>query len=243
MGEKALHGIVKLYCAEGDGASCEVRVGRYVADVVGESGVLEVQTRDFGRLRPKLAAFLSVTQVTVVHPIAAEKWICWADPNTGELRSRRKSPRKGTIYHIFPELYRLGDIFPHPNLRFRVLLLQWDEYRLLDGDGAQKKRRASWADKQPLGLCADHLLAGPADYAALLPPGLPESFTSLDLSRRAGIPRDLAQTTLLVMTRAGAVVCTGKAGRSKAYRVAAKEEMTRVERQRIALFDETGELC
>ncbi len=71
--ESALHAQLKaLYLAEG--GKGEQRIGRWVADVVLSDGrVVEVQTGQFHRLKPKLAALLAERPVRLAFPIAAEK--------------------------------------------------------------------------------------------------------------------------------------------------------------------------
>ena len=57
LSEKTLHAVLKRYF-ELDGGICEIKFGRYVADVVlGERGIFEIQTRAFNVLRNKLDAF------------------------------------------------------------------------------------------------------------------------------------------------------------------------------------------
>ena len=76
LGEKALHRAVKYYF-QPDSQQREVPVPPYVADAVTPEGILEVQTRSFRRLRPKLQAFLSQGPVTVVYPVPAKKTVAW----------------------------------------------------------------------------------------------------------------------------------------------------------------------
>lgn len=72
LGEKTLHAALKAYY-EPDAESHEIKIGRYIADIVGENGIIEIQTRSFDKLRKKLEAFLSVAHVSVVYPVAAVK--------------------------------------------------------------------------------------------------------------------------------------------------------------------------
>ena len=76
LGEKTLHRVLKAYF-QPDPSKCEVRVGPYVADALTESGIVEIQTRSFYKLRPKLKAFLEQAPVTVVYPVPAVKWLIW----------------------------------------------------------------------------------------------------------------------------------------------------------------------
>ena len=62
LSEKALHAALKSYY-EPDFESREVKVGGFVADIVGENGIIEIQTRGFDRLGRKLDAFLEAARV------------------------------------------------------------------------------------------------------------------------------------------------------------------------------------
>lgn len=57
LAEKTLHAVLKRYF-EPDETKHEVKVGRHVADIVNNSGIIEIQTRAFNALRPKLEAYL-----------------------------------------------------------------------------------------------------------------------------------------------------------------------------------------
>ena len=75
LGEKSLHLTLKYYFAP-DPDSHEQTVGGFIADVVTEDGIYEIQTRGLSRLKPKLDAFLPCCPVTVVHPVVTEKYLC-----------------------------------------------------------------------------------------------------------------------------------------------------------------------
>lgn len=57
LNEKQLHCAIKFFI-EPDSACHEVRIGRNVADVRNEHGILEVQTRAFNAMRKNLQIFL-----------------------------------------------------------------------------------------------------------------------------------------------------------------------------------------
>ena len=58
------------------------------------------------------------------------------------------------------------------------------------------------------------------DYLYFLPESLPEEFTSMDLARCARIPRDTAQTCLLILRDLGIIELIGKKGRFHLHRIA-----------------------
>jgi len=224
LGEKTLHAQLKRLF-EPDTAAHEVRVGPYVADIVGESGIIEIQTGNFSRLRPKLTAFLEVSQVTIVYPIAHFKWLLWVEPENGEVISRRKSPRVGNYPDAMWELYRIMPLLTHPNLRLCLLLVDLEEYRLRDGWSRDKKRGSHRYERIPLGFAGRLDLRSPEDWrspeaqAAFFPASLPEIFTSKDYAKAARLSLNAAQTALRLLTHMGAAERQGKKGNLYLYEV------------------------
>ena len=98
-GEKTVHAVLKCYFDPFED-NHEQRIGGYVADIVGENGIIEIQTAGFDKLRNKINAFLSVGRVTVVYPIPCNKWLISVNPETGAVGSKRKSPKKGSPYDV-----------------------------------------------------------------------------------------------------------------------------------------------
>ena len=129
LSEKTVHAILKNYY-EPDEDRHEIPIQNYVADIYAEGEIIEIQTRQFDKMRGKLGAFLPLYPVTIVYPIPHEKWIIWIDEESGTLSKRRKSPLKGNPYVIFPELYKIKMFLKDPNLRFRLVFLDMEEYKL-----------------------------------------------------------------------------------------------------------------
>ena len=115
LGEKTLHAVLKRMI-EPDLSRHEVKLGRYTADVLNEHGVFEVQTRNLHKLKPKLTALLPYWPVTVVVPVVETKWLLMMDPETGELKERRRSPKRGRAAAILPDLAYLKPLLKDPNL-------------------------------------------------------------------------------------------------------------------------------
>jgi len=224
LGEKTLHAVLKDFF-EPDPEAHEIRVGPYVADIVGEGGIVEIQTGNFSRLRPKLSAFLEVSQVTVVYPLTHLKWLLWVDPERGDVTSRRKSPRAGNYPDAMAELYKITPLLRHPNLRLSLLLVDLEEYRLRDGWSADKKKGSTRYERIPLALAGRLDLRSAEDWrapeaqAAFFPPGLPEPFTSKDYAKAAKLRVPAAQTALRVLTHTGAVERQGKRGNLYLYEI------------------------
>jgi hypothetical protein len=58
---------------------------------------------------------------------------------------------------------------------------------------------------------------GPDDFARLLPPDLPETFTTADIASGLGVPLWLAQRAAYCLREMGAIALVGKQGRSHLY--------------------------
>lgn len=216
--ERLVHSTLKYYL-EPDDSCHEVPVGSYVADIFRkETGqIIEIQTKGFDRLRDKLECFVKDYHVTVVHPIVREKYLCWVDPETGEVVSRRRSPRKGRATDILPEIYRLPKLQNHPNLSFAALLMDVEEYRLLDGWNRDKKRGSHRMERFPIAIDTMIELQTPSDFAALLPE-LPEEFTRKELASAIRLSNTTTAYAVRVWERAGSILQTGKIGRQFTYK-------------------------
>ena len=215
-GEKTLHAALKRWL-EPDPQAHEIPVGGFVADIVGERGIVEIQTAGFDKLRKKLAVFLGAAPVTVVYPVAHVKWLLWVDPETGDLTKRRKSPKVGGFAEALPEFYKIKPLLGHPNLRLCVLLVDMEEYRLLSGWSADRKKGSARYERVPLAIAGQLELACTEDWAGFLPASLPCPFTSRDYAKAAALSLSRAQTALNVLHAVGAAVRVGKRGNAYLY--------------------------
>ncbi|MDL2233986.1 hypothetical protein LJC63_10485 [Ruminococcaceae bacterium OttesenSCG-928-L11] len=219
LSEKTLHAVLKRYYDPFE-QNHEIRIGSHVADIVGESGIIEIQTRAFDRLRGKLTQFLSVAPVTVVYPVAGVKWLSWMDPETGEIVSRRKSPRRGTAHDVFYELYKIKQFTTDPHLTLVIPILELEEIRYLNGWSRDKKRGSSRCERVPIALMEEIVLQKPSDYLALVPFSAADAFTTQDYAKACGISRNTAGTELHILHYLGALERVGKKGNFHLYRVA-----------------------
>ena len=218
IGEKTLHAVLKEYF-EPHKENQEVRVGGYVADIVGENGVIEIQTRQFNKLLKKLECFLEYCDVTVVYPIPQVKYLSWIDMDTGEVTAKRKSPKKGSIYDAAPELYRIKYTLDNPRMNLCLCMLEVEETRYLNGWSRDKKRGSSRCDRVPTGLNGEIYLHCPDDYRIFIPEGLEGEFTSAVFSKTAHISLKTAQTILNILCYLEIVEKVGRESRSNVYKV------------------------
>ena len=222
LSEKTVHAILKNYY-EPDEDRQEIPIENYVADIYSDGEIIEIQTRQFNKLRDKLQTFLSLYPVTVVYPIPREKWLIWVDEESGELSKKRKSPAKGNPYVAFVELYKIKMYLKDPNLRLRLVLIDMEEYRLLNGWSRDKKKGSTRYDRIPTQLVEEVEINCPEDYMQFVPYELENDFTTKDFAKAAHIPVSLAQTVLNILYYVGTVERVGKQGRSYLYRVVEKD--------------------
>ncbi len=215
LSERSLHAALKEHLRQ-PGDELEVKLGRYVIDIVRDDLLIEVQTRHLYALRPKLRRLLDDgRRIHLVHPLPAERWIVRQDA-AGQPLSRRKSPKRATFCDIFSELVRVPDLAAHPNLTLEALLIREEQVWRDDGQGSWRRGRWSLTDRRLLGVAGSAVFARPGDYLALLPP-LPEPFSNADLAAAVGWNRHLAGKATYALRAMGLLVLAGKRGRNHVH--------------------------
>lgn len=222
LSEKTLHAILKCYY-EPHQENHEIKIGKYVADIVGENGIVEIQTAQFGSMREKLNSFLEVCPVTVVHPVPVKRKLIWIDRDSGAFSQPRTAPCKDFRADIFAELSHIPDLLLHPNLSFCFPLLEMEEYRYLNKKDKNPKRHASRCDKIPSALTGEILLRSKSDFYAYIPELLPERFTSSVFAKTAKCAISTARVMLYVLYHIGITERVGKQGNGFLYRIVPAE--------------------
>ncbi len=218
LSEKTVHAILKNYY-EPDEDKQEIPIENHIADIYADGEIIEIQTRQFNKMRDKLTCFLPLYPVTIVYPIPREKWIIWIDEESGELSQKRKSPLKGNPYFVFPELYKIKSFLKDPNLHIRLVLMDMEEYKLLNGWGKDKKRGATRYDRIPTELVEEVEINCLMDYMQFVPYELEDEFTSREFAKAAHISVSLAQNVLNILYHVGTVTRVGKKGKQYLYAV------------------------
>lgn len=211
--ERSLHAALKDYLAQ-PGDRFEVKLGRYVIDIVRGDLLIEIQTRHLYALRPKLLRLLSDHPVRLIHPLPAERWIV-REGRDGR-QTRRKSPKRATACDIFTELVRVPDLVAHPDLTLEVLLIREEQQWRDDGQGSWRRGRWSLVDTRLLGVVESAVFGPPADFLALLPP-LPEPFTNADLAHVRGWNSHLAGKATYALRAMGLLATVGKRDRANLF--------------------------
>ena len=217
LGEKSLHAVLKRYY-QPDESLHERKVGRMTVDaVLSDGSLLEIQTRGFSSLRKKLPLLLSCSKVHLIAPVVQKKWLCWMDPYTGEVVSRRRSPKQYFPIDLSRELSYIRQFLTHPQLTVHFPLLEAEEYRLLDGWGNEGKRGSTRYERIPVALLDEWVMTCPTDYRSLFPENLPQHFTVKDLEKAARISSMCAYSAAAIFRELGLIAEIGKQGRAKIY--------------------------
>lgn len=222
LSEKTVHAVLKEYIEPRE-AYQEIKVGSFYADICNEKGIFEIQTRSFRNLRKKLAYFLERGPVTVVYPVPYIKQIRWLDEETGELSAGRKSPKKGSPCFILYELYQIKEYLLRPELSFKIVMMNMEEIKLLNGWSHDRKRGASRFDRIPTDLIEEVEITCPADYHKLLPESIKGEFTVKEFKKAAKLSDSAASVGVNVLNYVGAIERIGKKGRAYLYAIKSKE--------------------
>lgn len=216
LSEKSLHAILKYYF-EPNSENHEIKLGTFYADALGEEGIFEIQTRAAYRLKPKLIYLLAVSRVTLVIPVIASRELIWIDPDTGEMSTKRRVPRKGKLSDAFTELFGIKELLSHPNLRVCIMYLNVLDYKLLNSKDKTRKKKADRYDRIPEEIIEEIYLNVPEDYLELIE-NIPEGeFTVPELIKLNKMKSTAAYSFVHVMEEVGLIKQTEKIGRAQGY--------------------------
>ncbi len=216
--EKNVHRTLKYYF-EPDESKHEINYMGSVADIRNEEGIIEIQTRSFGNLIPKLERFLDNDRVTVVYPIIENRTIFRFDPESGETKTPRKSRKKGRHSDALAEIALIRRFIPHKNLRILLVLIDATETRLLSGRMKVGRKRTEKINCIPTSLNSVVSLEKESDYYLLLPEGLPESFSSYEFERISGLKHIGSHGALMLLMQLGILSRRRGDGRSYIYSI------------------------
>ena len=111
----------------------------------------------------------------------------------------------------FPQL------LAHPNFSLEVLLIREEEVRRYEENRNWRRRGWVTEERRLLEVVDRRLFEQPADWRALLPEKLGESFTVRDLVEATDMRRQLAQRMAYCLRKVNAITLVGKKGRDNLY--------------------------
>lgn len=210
--EQSLHAALKQWLAA-PGDLFEQKVGSYHIDILRGETLIEIQTSSFYKLRKKLSRLLEEHEVLLVHPIPVTKWVVRTTKRNKQI-SRRKSPKRGRLEHIFDELLYIPDIATHPNFTLAILLTEQEEVWRDDGKGSWRRKHWSVADKVLLNVIDQAVLYNQDDYFGLIPKSVGAEFTNKQLAEALDAPVWLGSRMSYCLRKMGILEIVGKQGRS-----------------------------
>ena len=216
LNEGPLHATLKSYYAANGGA-VEVPMEGYVADAVRGGIIYEVQTGSFSGLQRKLSHLVTLGPVVLVHPIASNSTIVKVD-ESGEIISRRKSPKHGELINIVGQLVYIPQLINEPNLSVEVVLTDEEEIRTYDPN--KRRGRGGWRVQARVlkDIVDSKRIGGVAELWDFVGDELKEPFTTKELAQALAKPVNIAQQMAYCLRHAQAVEIVGKQGNALLYR-------------------------
>jgi hypothetical protein len=208
--------IKNWYSLPGD--KFEVRIDDFIVDIVRETLLIEIQTRNFFAIKKKLTKLLENHKVRLVYPIPQQKWIVHVT-ESGEIIRRRKSPKKGRLFDLFYELVRTPNLIKEENFSLDVLMIEEEEVRCNDGKGSWRRRGVSIKDRRLMNVNSKTFFKNEKDFLRFLPSDLTKPFTNKKLSKLSGVSINLARKITYCLRKMGTITTVGKKGKELIFDV------------------------
>ena len=219
--EKIIHLVLKKYFCE-DETCHEVKTGRYVTDAATEDTVFEIQTRGLYPLKKKIPSYLEDTEkkLVIVLPVISKKQLVWVDYESGDMTEPRRVSIAKPKNTLLREFMWIGELVDFSRMEFKAVFIDADEYRLLDGIGADKKIRATKIDKIPKELIDIVTIDSREAFADFfLPEGLPHEFRAKDFERATGLKRKGVSAGLRALEQLGVIEREKQSEHKVVYRI------------------------
>ncbi len=219
LGEKTLHRVLKRFFCPPECVH-EVKLCGHVADAILGGTVYEIQTGGLHPLKKKLLSYKENTDhhIRIVLPVLKKKRIVWIDPDSGEMRAPRGTGVGLGKWRVLAEMVYLLPVFDFSRMSLTLAYIAADDYKLLDGYGEDKKKRATRYERIPtalLDIC--HIDSKEAFVRHFMPADLPAVFTSADFARATRLRRRGLWAGLRVLLELGAIRAVGKEGNAILY--------------------------
>lgn len=214
--EKSLHYILKNYFCP-DKTCHELPCRGYIADIMEDGCITEIQSSSLYGMDKKLECFLPEHSVRIVFPLIQKNTIVWIDPKSGDMTRSSRAAKRDDIYTLIRQLVYILEYLPQDRLTVNAVTLHADDYRLLDGRGADRKKGATKLDLVPTRLIDIEQLSFPDSLAHFVPPTLPELFTRDEFAAATHTKARALWAVLKVMTEASVIKRAPNDGRRHIY--------------------------
>jgi len=216
LNEQPLHAALKHWYAR-PGDVLEAALDGYIVDLLRGNHIIEIQTGSFAAIRRKMRTLCQYYRVTLVYPVAYERWIVKLPTTTHGQPVRRKAPRRQRMDQLFQELVSFPDLLQCPHFSIEIACVQAEEVCRYDRRHGRRRRGWVIVERRLLGVLERHVIATPSDLWSLISWELPEPFQTLHLARVLNRPRWFAQKVAYCLRESGASTVIGKAGNALVY--------------------------
>ena len=236
LGEKQMHAAIKRFicpdeacheipldngerAGELDENGKKIKKRKFVADILKNGNVCEIQTGALPPLTEKIKWILENTNynVTVIHPIAETKWVNVLNKQN-DLDRRYRSPVKGKLNDIAPELYAVKDFVSSPRFSLVVLFMEAEQYIKATTKKGRSRTKYQKYELIPVNLLRAHVFRTIDDYKIFIPDTLEGEFTVSQFSQSSKIRGRDAYLTTYSLRDLGLIEECGKLGRAKAFK-------------------------
>ncbi|HJN18862.1 MAG TPA: hypothetical protein QGH10_25405 [Armatimonadota bacterium] len=195
----------------GDPGLVEVKVARYVVDAVSDGGeFIEIQTHGFHKLKSKLERLLEMGRVVLVFPTAYERQIVKLEDDSDEIRSQRRSPKRGSRADIIRELRGIAHIMEREDFSVHIVVTRERELRRDCVGGRHWRRKYEVIDRCLESVVRTERYETPQDYRRFIPNDLKRPFTNKSLARRLKTRPGNAQILTSLLRKMGVIESIGR---------------------------------
>ena len=212
LSEKLIHKTLKYYLESNDELH-EVKYEGFVADIMKDGDITEIQSASFQYLKRKLDAFLPSARVTLVCPIQNLKYVTtlFLDGSS----ERKKSPRHKGLSDVAIELYKIKEFLGKEGFTVKLLFLEIEGERV---ELPSKKRpRYKKGIAYPTDVLKEITLNEISDYRIFLPDGLAERFLAKEYYKAIGARAKFSYYALKLCEYLGFISAAGKKGNAIIY--------------------------
>lgn len=197
----------------------KIKKRRFVADILKDKTVYEIQTGALPPLTEKIKWILENTDyyVTLIHPIAETKWVNVLN-SKNDIEKRYRSPLRGKLYDIAPELYAIKDFVDSPRFSLVLLFMEAEQYIKAATKKGRSRQKYKKYELIPVNLLRAHIFSSLEDYKIFVPEKLDGVFTVKEFSSLSKIRGRDAYIAVYSLCDLGLFEECGKIGRAKAFR-------------------------
>ena len=212
LSEKLIHKTLK-YFLEPNEEHHEVKYEGFVADIMNDGVITEIQSASFQYMRPKLERFLKTAHVLLVCPIQNLKYITtMRKDGTSE---RKRSPRRKGLSDVAIELYKIKEFIGNEALTVKLLFLQIEAQREeIEGKSRPRYKKGI---AYPTDILQEIPLNRIEDFKIFLPDSLGEQFFAKEFYKAIGARAKFSYYALKLCEYLGFISAAGKKGNAIIY--------------------------